>query len=33
MFREYLRITTKPPSEVATEKIVLDNPDKFVNLA
>ncbi len=33
MFREFLKRTKKKPSEVASEQLVVDNPDKFVNLA
>ena len=33
MFREFLKRTKKKPSEVASEQLVIDNPDKFVNLA
>jgi len=32
MFRKFLAVTSKSPQQTANEKLVIDNPDKFINL-
>ena len=33
MFKEFLARTKKPLADIASERLVIENPDKFVNLA